>query len=55
MLEFGDGLEDARTLEVADALEMVEELVDSVSGQVGRSQASTEQQPVKPLATQTYH
>jgi hypothetical protein len=32
-----------------------EELDTIVSGHVGRLQASTEQQPVKSLATQTYH
>lgn len=53
--EGADVDEDVRMLEVAEGLEITEELDDIVSGQVGRSQASTEQQPVKLLATQTYH
>lgn len=36
-------------------LSAAEEPVAIGSGHVGRSQASTEQQPVKPLALQTYH
>lgn len=53
----GEGVdveEESEALTVEEDTE-AEELDVIVSGHVGRLQASTEQQPVKSLATQTYH